>query len=324
MEICIVDSLKRRNNARSNLAQGLVDGFSQLGVNCIKIQDATELKIDPLSIPEQTSLVIVPYWIGPKPFSMNLADIKRVRPQARVALYTGTSPFWEGCPWINYRPSSRTLHPDGLTLEQKLNFEAIDAFLVVWPRDHVQPLKQVQVGMGLFDELRPGTKSNEPVVVLDFMKHGWDEKQYSTSVKKLTEICAKMPSLKVVALGRNPMQGFSDRVLTIPNEFTPWHQMVALWQTAWAFIAMNESFGYPVVENLACGTQVFCDPTCEMPSCHDVRDIADLEEYLHWLLEQPPGERDVQAQSNADQYRSSHPDFVSWQQTCQNIVKAMQ
>lgn len=324
MKVCVIDSLKRRNNARSNLAQGLVEGFAKLDIECVKIQDATEMLIDPLQIPEQTSLTIIPYWIGPKAFDMNLADIKRARPKTKIALYTGTSPFWDGCPWVNYRTSSRTLHPDGLTLEQKCNFEAVDRFFVVWPRDHVYPAKQIQIGMGLFDELTPVAKSPEPMVVLDFMKAGWDENQYAASVKKLTEIAVKMSNLKIVALGRNPMPGFSGRVIAVPNEFTPWKQMVGIWQTAWAFIAMNESFGYPIIENLACGTKVFCDPSCEMPSCHDVRNISELEEYLSWFSSLSQEERLIHTRDNSDQYRSKYPDFVSWEKTCEKIARTME
>lgn len=316
-----MQSLKQRNNARTNLGLGLEIGFRANGVSPKVVPDETELLLGIGGIPPDADLVLIPYWISRKLFEMNIGDVKAVAPGAMVATYTGVGPFWDGCDWVSYRPSSRSLHPDGLTARELGAFKAVDRFFVVTSRRGVCPAQQAEVGMGVFDELTPGTKSPFPMVVVDAMKAGWDEDQYEAALDDVATAIAAVPGTRVICLDANPL--VARRIpgaLSLPVHNRPWDQVIATLKSAWAYVVHNESFGYTVVESMACGTRVFCHPTAEMPACHSCLPSGALADILRADCRLSAPARDARALEIAQVWRQEHPALCDWPGACRRIL----
>jgi len=331
--ITVVDVLKKRNNAVSNLVIGITTGLGQIPVPVNVIKYATESldgwrRIDPKSIPEGTEWLLVPYWISDGLWSINFNEIKNARPNIRIAVYSGTSPFWHGNPKVNYVPGSKWINPHGLQGDALVNFEVIDLFLVVWPRPQVNPKNLFPIGMGSFPEIKPNPKAKRPTIVLDFLKEGWDEPSYEDAAQRLLELVDKVPEIQVQVLGQNdiarqifPMP--SQNFICVPHSYVPFGEMCGIWRTAWAFVCHNESFGYPLIESWCSGTPVFTSRKSEIPECHDPRPLTALDPHIMTWMTLSEEERNAEAKRVADSYKQIFPQFCSWEQAARRAVAAM-
>lgn len=332
--IAIVDVLKKRNNAVSNLTIGISSGLGLLDVPVKVLKYAQESlegwrRIDPASIPENTEWLLVPYWISDGLWSINLREIKESHPGIRIAVYSGTSPFWHGSPKVSYIPGSKWLDPHGLSSEEKSNFEAVDLFLVVWPRPGVRPRNLFPIGMGTFPEIGCSPKSKRPTVVLDFLKQGWDECAYEDAAHCVLDLVREVPEVQIQVLGQNHLarQMFptpSRNFICVPHSYIPFVEMCAIWRSAWAFVCHNESFGYPLIENWSSGTPVFTSRESEMPECHDPRSLAALPAHIMTWMTLEHEERDAEACNVAESYKSVFPEFASWKKAAERALAAMQ
>lgn len=329
-KICIVNSLKRRNNAVSNLAVGLRFGFQSIDQDFYVIQYQSERVIDPSKITEDTDFVIIPHWIGREAFTINIGDIRRIRPHVKIGLYTGTSPFWDGCSWVSYNPSNRFLN----CLEDDIrdNFNAIDFYFVVSPKTGIRPFNQVDVGMGELPEIKCGPKIDKPTIILDYLKKDWDERTYRQSVVEINEIANSIKDLTVIILGINSesekLSG-NMRKFVIPHEYNTFDQMADMWAKSWAFVCHNESFGYCLVENMLSGTQVFTSHLSELPGVHvtppsSVKNIVKMKDHLDKWTNMSSDQRQQESLKIRKDYADSRPQFCSWEETCTKIIQKFQ
>lgn len=331
--ITVVNVLKRRNNAVSNLALGAASGLSQIGWPVETIKYETESiegwrRISPSSIPAGTEWLIVPYWISDGLWDINLATVKRERPELKIATFTGTSPFWHGAATIDYHPGSKWLEPKGLSGDRLDNFKAVDVFLVVWPRPGVNPLNQFSVGMGTFPEVQAGPKAGAPTIVMDFMKEGWDEDVYAESASVVAAIATAQPDVRVHVLGANKIAAKmfdqrSGQYLFVTHQYVPFADMCSIWRQAWAFVALNESFGYCLPENWLSGTQVFASKKCEMPPCHDTIPLEMLSAHIDAWRAMGYDARCSEAKAIAAAYKGKNPQFCSWKGVAERMVAAL-
>lgn len=323
--VCIMHSLKLRNNARTNLGLGLAKGFSETGVDHRLVPDTGELLLDTAAVPQDTEIVVIPYWISPQLWKQNIGQLRAERPSATIVAYTGSSPFWEGCPWVDYRPVNRSLEPRGLSSAQETDaFNAIDLYCVVFPRISTAPTKQETVGMGLFEDLVPGAKNSTPLVVIDQLKEGWDEPQYTPTCVQIDELAAKHSDWRFLVLGTNRINSrmaVRQNVTLVPVYYTPWSQLISWLKAAWAYVVFNESFGYTVVEAFACGTQVFQPSGCERPLCHEMcLPMTTLEEHVSAMSRSAT--REAEAMELSRLWREYHPQLISWPDASRRLLEA--
>lgn len=331
--IVIVDVLKKRNNAVSNLVIGITSGLGLMNADVAVIQYAQESldgwrRIAPESIPDNAEWLIIPYWISDGIWSINLHEIKQSHPNIRIAIYSGTSPFWHGSPKVNYIPGSKWLNPHGLTERECLNFESVDLFLTVWPRPGVRPKNLFPIGMGSFPEIKCTPKAQRPTVILDFLKEGWDEPSYQDAANHVMRLVEKIPEIQIQVLGQNkiakemfPMP--STNFICVPHNYIPFVEMCGIWRSAWAFICHNESFGYPLIENWCAGTPVFSSTESEIPECHDPMPLTALENHIMTWMSLSQEERDTEAIRVSNDYKNTFPEFVSWKNSAERALYAM-
>jgi hypothetical protein len=327
--VVVVDVRKKKNNAVSILASGLCSGLTELDVEHRIVRYSREWldgrrQLDPEEFLD-ADVILLPYWISGGIWRINLAEVRRAAPSARIVCFTGTSPFWNGSV-PSYVPSTRGFDRTGMSAEEAANFDAVDLFAVVRRRPGVAPLIQRQVGMGLPPEVGVGMKSPHPIVVLDAMKPGWDEAAYADSLAEVRRALAAVPDLRVVALGitaDTASLAAEGKTIVLPGEFMPFEDMARLWSSSWAFVCHNESFGYPVVENIASGTRVFASPLADVPEWHRPRvaAVSDLTDHLLRLSKLSSGERQVEATEMAFAYLREEPYLHSWRDAVEKILE---
>ena len=332
MKVAVLDVLKKRNNAVSVLCSGLCLGMTKLGIEHQVVKYRQEFPdgrriMAAEDIPDDTNILLVPYWISDKLWDINLRDVRQRFPNIKIICYSGTSPFWNGSKPC-YIPETRGLDASGLTQEQQQNAAAIDLFGVVRPRPGVNYLLQRCVGMGMAPEIQVGQKAPHPFVVLDAMKTGWDEETYGQAIPFLEKAMANFKNLKIAVLGTNKhiarLQPASN-VRVLPGDFMAFEEVVKLWKMSWVFICHNESFGYPIVENTACGTRVLASPSAEIPEWHRgiVGSIRELESCLESWQGMTTEERQFSASKMRDDYIAAEPDLFSWPDTVEKLFAGL-
>ena len=329
MKIAIMHSAKKRNNARSNLGLGLEKGFASIpDVEVIMAQDMYEMSLGTHRIPKDVSAIILPYWISEKIWENDIWKLRESFPNVPILVYTGTSPYWHGCNWVDFDPGTKELTPkfSGNALK---SFNAVDAYMVVRPRGRIKPSNQYAVGMGLFEEIKPPeNKPATPCVIVDFFKRGWDESQYRNSLITALESVKDIPKSTVAVLGNPPNDLVGDilseqKVRVFFGEHHNWSMILGLIKGAWAMVSLNESFGYSIVESFGCGTQVFADTSCEIPAFHNlIEPLEKLSTYMHQMYEISQHETGLNdmAKLVKDGWESSNQDLVSWNTCARNVM----
>lgn len=218
-------------------------------------------------------VLITPYWISRDLFTIPFDDVKKVYPSIKIITYTGTSPYWEGCGWVNFDPKTKDikLGSNG-TQDTAKNLNAIDVFATVWSED---PSNREQVvGMGVHEELTyQKPKTPMPFVILDYFKPNWDEKVFELAVKGLILAKEKRPDITPIIFGQSTVQ----RAIDISPEASSWalatqdtyvefEIIQEFYSQSWAMLTHNESFGFPIHEAGASGVKVFSHLFSELPS----------------------------------------------------------
>ena len=275
---------KERNNSPTNLATGLVAGFTEAGIACKRIEIAGSRVIDPSSL-QKCDALVVPYWIHRDLFNINLGDVRaQLGDQFTIITYTGVGPYWNGCPWVTHGPvrddGHSTLVPGATATQAECDaLEAVSCFAVVAHRDNdAIPDREVAVGMGIHAELSApngACKFDTPAIVLDFFKPDWDENVFAAAVAAIADARERVPELMVLVMGSDTC----DRAVAVDqraahwgcmvsNTFTNFEVMVEVYRGAWGIVIHNESFGFTAHEAAACGSQVFCSAAAEVPSMY--------------------------------------------------------
>ena len=325
---------KKRNNSPTNLAIGICSGFNEIGFNALRIELGPVGEV-PLGELNGVQNLVIPYWISKELFNLNLAEVKKAHPEIKIVTYTGTSPYWNGCPWVCLDDAGK-LTPGSEATERTIGtLSAIDLFATVWSSSFCQ--REVVVGMGQHSELAVTDKPGVPCVLLDFFKTGWDEAVFDECVRGLASWSCGRDDAIVLVLGRGTLARAQRTVgeeacgswhLACENTYTEYATLVSLYQQAWAVMIHNESFGFPVHEAHCCGAQTFASARSELPTFYGRftrmwKSADDLTQQLNELTESY-----TQASPQAAYERwKSVADVLhlrSWQDAASRIVTAVQ
>lgn len=311
-----------------HLGLGLHEGLDMIGESSELVVMDTIDTIDPTRI-DASDVVVLPSWIGRRAFEVNLEDIRSAcGPSTTIVVYTGTSPYYSGCPWVDHDLFTGELNLGSEASEEvKSRLDAIDMFATVWSERPAAD--EVQVGMGhASDPNLVPTPGSSHIVILDHLKVGWDEDAFTEACLGLKQV--KHP-MHLVVLGDVACKRAADLGLDFSKGFpehTPFEAMCSLYQSASAMIIHNESFGYPIVEASCCGTQVLSSRSSDIPNCHSSAakrwfDIDDLATKVDALLEMDPARLadDVSARCKSDPKWST---FWSWEATARKIMTAVE
>jgi hypothetical protein len=329
---------RRRDNAVANLLAGLGLGFAQIGQPLRVVRfDWTRQggghrklpRLDPRAVPKGCDGLLVPYWISDDLWDVNFAELRRRHPGLRIASLTGTWPTLPG----TFAPPPHDAA--AIAARRRENLAAVDLFLVVRapaaPTTPVTPTalagaRVVEVGMGRLAELARGPKASTPLVVLDFLKAGWDEAAYSEAAGHLAALAARLPDLRVVVLGANRLESEmlprGAQFVRLRAASLPFLRLAGLWAQAWAAVCHNETFGYSLVESRFCGTPVFSSRLAEQPEWQRPAALADLAGHLAAWGALGSAPRQAAADALAARYELEHSRFTCWASAARRIAEA--
>lgn len=325
MNVGIIAVRKRWNNAPSFLLEGLKDGlravaekdgglshdfvFSRFTVH----DQRGRLAISPESV-AMFDAIVVPFWIGPYLLECNLADVK-TETGVKIVTYTGRSLFFNE----TFGSTQGEISQGGLTNAQWRNFLAIDRFLVV--KKLSTHSSEREIGCGQFaDLLRVADRPPEIGAVIDFCKNGWDEPIWNELAAVHEHIVRMFPEIVFVQLGDGPARLRETAVWR--GEFCPYRRMCRLYSRSRLFFAMNESFGYPVLENQFAGTPVLVHESADLPSFHSRSKhviMWNRHNILSIVEEALDADRHGRDVVRAD-FTATFPELVSWEQTARRMI----
>ena len=319
MKVGVIVVRKQWNNAPSFLVEGIKKGIGELlakgfdfqGVDysfCrFTVHEPGRLHVDYEDVKDY-DLLLFPVWIGDKILKCNLTELKAKG--LKIVTYTGLSPFCKRPPF-DYDLVTRELFQGSIPNVQWENMKAIDRFLVV---KSIYPFPQErEVGCGQFGEWLTLGKSKEDFVVLDFCKHGWDEPIWE-DFKEAGVKC------KTIQMGKYPF--VMPEVGVFSRPFVHYRRICRLYSKAKIFISMNESFGYPILENKFAGNYVFLHDKIDIPSFHISRftpkwNKDNLSRKIEEVLEgwTPETSKEIKAD-----FMAKNPGFCSWRNTVEKIT----
>ena len=258
MNIGIICIRKRWNNAPSFLIEGLKEGIFLLKEKNFTFKD-TKFTFCPFTIhnPEKIYIspesvkhfdcIIIPFWISKLLFEINLKQIKDMG--IKVYSYTGISPYQTPYFKIDFP----NILQDQLKDHEWQNYLAIDKFFVV----HKTFPQEVEIGCGQTERYYSLDKKEN--ILLDFCKKNWDEfiwEDFNSSWK----------GNNLIQLGEYPFRIKNSGIFT--RDFVHFRRMCKLYSSTRIFISMNESFGYPIIENKFAGNIVLVHEKAQLPSFH--------------------------------------------------------
>ena len=330
---------RRRDNAVANLLASLGGGFAEIGepLRVVRFdwprQGAEHRKVprlDPCSVPRGCDGLLVPYWVSDDLWDVNFAELRRRHPGLRIASLTGT---WPTQPSTVAPPPYEAAR---VAARRRENRAAVDLFLVVRapatppapaPLDALADPRVVEVGMGRLAELACGPKAGAPLVVLDFLKEGWDEAPYREAARHLAALAARLPDLRVAVLGANRLEREmlprNAQFVRLRAASLPFGRLARLWAQAWAAVCHNETFGYSLVESRFSGTPVFASGLAEQPEWQRPAALAGLAGHLAAWGALGSTARQAAADALAARYEVEHPRFACWASAARRIAGAL-
>jgi hypothetical protein len=319
MKVGVIVVRKQWNNAPSFLVEGIKRGITELLTESYDFQgigfsfcrftvhEPGRLHVNYEDV-KAYDLLLFPVWIGNKVLKCNLAELKAKG--LKIVTYTGLCPFGKRPPF-DYDLVTKELFQGDISSSEWKNLQSIDKFLVVKSLYPFQ--KEKEVGCGQFEEWLTQEKSKEDFALLDFCKKDWDEPIWE-------DFKASGAKCKIIQMGKYPLRlegaGVFDR------SFVHYRRLCKLYSRIKVFISMNESFGYPILENKMAGNYVFLHEKIDVPSFHLSRftpfwnknNLASkLEEvFSSWTPETP-------MEIRAD-FKAKNPSFCSWRNTVKKII----
>ena len=325
MNVAVVMVRKGWNNAATFLAEGIKRGISDLVIDSGKrtedrfvfirfsAHNDRRLYLDPERC-RGYDVLLIPFWIGPHVLDCNLAEIKE-RAGCKIVVYSGRSIYHKSPPF-RHDVRDKDVGQGELSARQWENFEAIDKFLTV--KKLFPYHKEFEVGCGQFGWI--GTeKASVDGIILDNCKRGWDEPIWE-DFKSIHDDLMRRTGAALIQIGSEPYRfpgaGVFDR------DFTHYRRMCKLLGRAKVFFAMNESFGFSILDNKMAGNLVLVHESAELPSFHLAKGV------LRWNKENVVDivdgylkafNSDVPCKTQAA-FVASNPDLVSWSGAVGRII----
>ena len=328
MNVGIIVVRKRWNNAPSFLVEGLKAGLQaarkedgDLPHKFVFTRFTTHTQRGQLTIsPDDVSMfdvLVIPFWIGPYLLNCNLAGLK-ASTGVKIVTYTGRSLFYNDA--FDYRSSPTEVKQGSLTDEQWRNFEAIDKFLVV-KKMSMHP-NETEIGCGQFDDFFNDGHDGKGAVI-DFCKSGWDEPIWEALHNGYGALRSRFPQMPFIQLGKGPVTFEGAGVWN--DHFCPYRRMCSLYSSIRLFFAMNESFGYPILENQYAGTPVLMHEDADSPSFHTKSrhiitwNSKNLVDAVDEALDQSKHGREMVRED----FSAAFPELVSWAGAARRMIDAI-
>jgi hypothetical protein len=330
MDVGVVTVRKRWNNAPTSLSEGIKKGITSLkeknesmnGVNFIftpfTIHDPYKLYIDPSTVSDFQT-IIIPFWIGERIFKCNLSELKE-KLNIKICLYTGLSTYQ--FPHFNCDFNKKTIEKNNITDQQWKNFESVDKFFVV--KKLFSYNKEIEVGCGQFDEFIHINKPATNMIILDFCKKAWDEFIWEDFKKAWPEIRRKS-NVQLIQLGEYPFKIEGAGIFN--RKFVHFKRMMSLYSRSKIFISMNESFGYPLLENKFAGNIILVHDQAEIPNFHLRSDYVipwnskNISSVISNYLENISNNKFSLIRED---FVKSFEELCSWEKTVRKIINELQ
>jgi len=329
MKVAVIVVRKRWNNAPSFLVEGIkkgltdaiIDGESaQIDFSFVRfaIHEPDKLWIDPEEV-KKYDVLLIPFWIGERILNCNLLELKKMG--LRICLYTGIAPY--NCrPPFDFSISAKEMRQGQLSDLQWETLNAVDKFFVVkktFPFD-----KEIEIGCGQFEEWLKPDKSKTDCILIDFCKKEWDEFVWHEFAESWDEMKSR-PNLRLIQFGEYPAR--LDESCVFKRPFLHYRRICKIYGKIKIFVAMNESFGYPILENKLAGNMVLVHENSQLPNFHLKSSFvvpwnsSNLKDKIFSFLDEYNQDT---SRRISQEFQSNNPNLMSWKRTVKRLTDELQ
>jgi hypothetical protein len=329
IKIAVLCVRKQWNNAPSFLIEGIKNGIRNISIKNIDffkdiqiifvrldIHEPERLYIDPKKL-KGFDFIIFPIWIGKRISKCNLFDIKS-KTNAKIISYSGFAPFDDKKDFEITNNEYKFLSNNQ---EELNNFNSIDKFFVI-KKKYINN-KEIEIGCGQFDWIYP-EKSDYNGIIVDFCKINWDEPIYYNLKKAYSDILKKC-NVQFIQFGNYPF--VFEKCGNLYGPTSHYRRICKVYNKSKIFICMNESFGYPILENQYAGNYIFLHEDAKIPSFYlksnniilwNTNNIVNkINNVLNNYSKNTPF-------NIRNDFIENYPNLISWEKTVRNIINEIQ